>query len=199
MVDATNITNFKLNKNQLEEVILFWVCAAGKNGVTAAKCLDKLLLSWDSKAKTLNPKPSPFQIIKHIDLVASLPQEMKKVGIGCYNNKSKTFLALANSDLNLKTCSVDDLEAIPGIGPKTARCFLIHSRENQKYAGLDTHVLKFLRDKGHAVPKSTPSGKKYKELEQIFLKYVEASGKSVAELDLAIWNLYRKGGNLAYA
>ena len=194
MIDAKNVTNFKLNKYQLEEVILFWVCAAGKNGVTAARCLDNLLQSWKKRTQVLTLRPTPFQIVKHIDLVADLPLEMKKVGIGCYNNKSKTFLALANSNLNLKTCSVGDLEAIPGIGHKTARCFLIHSRENQKYAGLDTHILKFLRDKGHKVPKSTPSGKKYKELEQIFLKYVESSGKSVAELDLSIWNLYRSKG-----
>lgn len=116
---------------------------------------------------------------------------MKSHGIGCYNAKAKTFLCLVRKDFNLKTCTLEDLESIPGIGPKTARCFLIHSRPNQQYAGLDTHVLKFLRDKGHEVPKATPTGKKYVELEKIFLKYVAESGMSVADFDLLIWNDYR--------
>lgn len=187
MIDPTQITNYYLNNYQLEEVILFWVCAAGKNGVTSARCLDKLLCKWQPFAKT----QSPFEIISCINAHANLPEELRMAGIGCYNNKAKTFISLASKQLNLKNCTVEELESIPGIGPKTARCFLIHSRENQNYAGLDTHVLKFLRDKGHTVPKSTPTGKKYRELEQIFLGYVKESGKSVADFDLLIWNDYR--------
>lgn len=94
-------------------------------------------------------------------------------------------------DDNADLLDLEDLEAIPGIGPKTARCFLIHSRPDQQYAGLDTHVLKFLRDKGHEVPASTPTGKKYKELEKVFLQYAAESGMTVADFDLAIWNQYR--------
>lgn len=94
------------------------------------------------------------------------------------------------NELNLKSCSVDDLENIYGIGPKTARCFLIHSRPNMRFAGLDTHILKYLRGLGYEVPKTTPTGKKYKEIEQIFLNLVDKSGKSVAEFDLEIWRKY---------
>lgn len=183
LIDPINITSYDLSSKDLEVVILFWICAAGKNGVTSAKCLHKLLTTWQTEK---NERP-----FKTIQRIPNLPQEMKKCGIGCYNNKAKSFKYLALHHLNLKTCTVEDLEAVPGIGPKTARCFLIHSRRNQKYAGLDTHILKFLRDKGHEVPKSTPSGKKYLELEKIFLSYVEASGKSVADFDLSIWNEYR--------
>jgi hypothetical protein len=190
MVDPTKITNYSLSQSELEEVILFWVCAAGKNGVTAARCLNSLLCSWIDK---LPNNSSPFQIIRFIFLNSDLAQEMKYHGIGCYNNKAKTFISLVNQSLDLKNCSIEDLESISGIGPKTARCFLIHSRENQQYAGLDTHVLKFLRDKGHVVPKSTPTGKKYYDLEKIFLQYVEDSGMSVADFDLMIWNDYRNG------
>lgn len=186
MIDPTKITNYCLSQPQLEEVILFWVCAAGKNGITSANCLDKLLSTWRYKSEA-----SPFEIIKYICDCGNLAEEMKKHGIGCYNAKAKTFICLVEKQMNLKKCSLEDLESIPGIGPKTARCFLIHSRKNQQYAGLDTHLLKYLRDKGHDVPKSTPSGKKYRDLEIIFLKYVAESGMSAADFDLMIWNDYR--------
>ncbi len=188
MIDPTKITNYDLSDDQLEEVLLFWICAAGKNGVTAARCLDDLLNKWKSASK----KQSPFNIIKTIAIKSNLADEMRNAGIGCYNFKSRSFMALVSSRIDLRKCTVDDLEKIPGIGPKTARCFLIHSRRNQNYAGLDTHVLKFLRDKGHDVPKSTPTGKKYKELEEVFLSYVQESGLSVADFDLKIWNDYRQ-------
>lgn len=191
MIDPTKITNYNLSKTKLEETILFWVCAAGKNGVTASICLERLLSSWKPIANAFYPDPSPFEIVRTINESVDLPTVMKTCGIGCYNAKAKTFVALVESNLNLKKCSVADLEAIPGIGPKTARCFLIHSRKNQQYAGLDTHVLKFLRDKGHPVPKTTPTGKKYRELEIIFLEYANKSGMNVADFDLSIWNDYR--------
>lgn len=191
MVNPTKITNFLLSHHETEEVLLFWVCAAGKNGTTAAKCLDSLLSTWQESASKTNLNPSPFDIIRHISHVGDLATEMKKNGIGCYNAKAKTFLSLVLKCMDLKKCTVEDLESIPGIGPKTARCFLIHSRPNQQYAGLDTHILKFLRDKGHEVPKSTPTGKKYRELETVFLKYVVESGMTVADFDLMIWNDYR--------
>lgn len=191
MVDPTKITNYHLTHAQTEEVLLFWVCAAGKNGVTAARCLERLLSTWRERASKLKANPSPFDIVQYISDIGDLADEMKNHGIGCYNAKAKTFLALALSAMNFKKCSVEDLESFPGIGPKTARCFLIHSRPNQQYAGLDTHVLKFLRDKGHEVPKTTPTGKKYRDLEAVFLKYVAESGMNVADFDLMIWNDYR--------
>lgn len=191
MVDPTKITNYRLPVARLEEVMLFWVCAAGKNGVTAARCLDSLLKTWRPQAARIKPKPTPFDIIRYISHVGNLAEEMRTHGIGCFTQKAKTFLCLVWTCIDLKLCTVDDLESIPGIGPKTARCFLIHSRPNQQYAGLDTHILKYLRDRGHEVPKSTPSGRKYRELEIVFLEYVKQSGKTVAEFDLEIWNEYR--------
>lgn len=182
-VDPDKITEYGSSGPELELRILWWVCAAGKNGTTAARCLESLLNKWEALGR------SPFAIVRNIP---NLAQEMKESGIGCYGNKSKTFIQLANSDLDLKTCTVDDLENIYGIGPKTARCFLIHSRANQRLAGLDTHVLKYLREEGVEAPVSTPTGKKYRELEKEFLKLADKAGKSVADFDLEIWLSYRK-------
>lgn len=185
MIDPTNITNYNLSHSELEEHILFWVCAAGKNGKTAARCLDNLLKSW--KHYHLQ---TPFNTIRGIIYAwnTTLPEELRKHGIGCYNNKAKTFRELAFSNLNLQTCSLDNLEAIPGIGPKTARCFLMHSRKGARVAGLDRHVLRFLREKGIDAPEATPTGKKYKVLEKEFLRLCDEAGKEPAVYDLEIWN-----------
>lgn len=101
---------------------------------------------------------------------------------------------MVHSNINLKTCSVEELEAIPWIGPKTARCFLVHSRKNVKYACLDTHVLHYLRDQGIDAPLSTPTGKKYKYFENIFLRLANEAKMSPAKFDLWIWNNYSKSG-----
>ena len=120
------MSNYSSSDFELEEVILFWICAAGKNGVTAARCLGNLLKNWGLSFK----EESPFKIIQILDRKNSLEKELKRFGIGCYTNKASFFRSLVYSGINLRTCSVDDLESIKGIGPKTARCFLIHSRRN---------------------------------------------------------------------
>jgi thermostable 8-oxoguanine DNA glycosylase len=184
MVNPENITNYDLNNYDLQERILFWVCAAGKNGRTAAKCCDTFLNAIGTRSFF-----PPFEAIKKVPK-KDLPALLKICGIGCYNAKAKTMWQLAHSNINLSTCEAADLEKIYGIGMKTSRCFLLHSRKNARYAGLDTHILKFLRKEGHDAPKSTPTGKKYLELEKIFLEYADKAGKSPAELDLEIWNEY---------
>ncbi len=194
MIDPIKITNYNLTNSELEEHILFWICAAGKNGVTSAKCLDRLLTYLHG----LKKNNSHFGLIRKIHSEKKnkkwLSPLLKKFGIGCYNSKARAFIELVHSGINLKTCTVEDLENIHSIGPKTSRCFLIHSRRNVQHAGLDVHVLRYLSDKGYDVPAATPSKKRYKEIEVIFLKLAKKSGKSVAKFDLDIWNEYRKKG-----
>lgn len=182
MIDPTRITNFNLSIPELEEVLLFWVCAAGKNAMTAARGLEGVL-------RDLNGHSQPFKSILRFG-ADYLGDILKKNGIGCYNNKSKTFWQLADSGLDLKTCGLDDLQGIYGIGPKTARCFIMHSRKDARCAGLDTHALKFMRDLGYDVPSSTPTGRRYLEIEKQFLKLVDLAAMPVAELDLLIWRVY---------
>jgi thermostable 8-oxoguanine DNA glycosylase len=185
MIDPEKVTEYDQRTNRLEEFILFWVCAAGKNGRTAARCLDKLLYALD-----ITRTMSPFAAIRATK--ANLPQLMKKCGIGCYNSKAKSFRQLANTGLNLRTCTVDDLESIHGIGMKTSRCFIMHSRKNAQVAGIDTHLLKHLRAKGiKDVPKSTPGSKKqYLRLEKEILRLAKEANMAPADYDLMVWNKY---------
>lgn len=181
-VDPTKVTNYNLDAHGLEEVILFWVCAAGKNGVSAARALDRLLCSIASA--------SPFGKIRALAHAGCLPEAMRAAGIGCWRNKSRTFTALATSGIDLRNCSLKELEAIPGIGPKTSRCFAMHSRAGFRCAGLDVHMLRFLGDCGFDAPKSSPSKTKYAELERAFLLICDLFSVQPSDLDLTVWNVY---------
>jgi thermostable 8-oxoguanine DNA glycosylase len=186
VIDPSNITDYNLNDHGLQETLIFWICVAGKTASVIARALDKMLNNLEGE--------SPFDKIKQIG-IDDLPKVLKSYGIGCYNSKAKAIWELVNSDMDLRTCTTRDLETISGIGRKTSRCFIMHSRPDSDCAGLDVHILKFLREKGHNVPKSTPSSKKqYEEIEKLFLKYVRKSGKPVAEFDLDVWRRYAFNG-----
>lgn len=189
LVDPHDITRFDSSIEELELVLLFWISAAGKKATAASRSLAALLTEGSQTFGVAKP----FSIVRSFG--GSLSEAMKSHGMGCYNNKSRSMLALANSGIDLKSCSVEDLEAIPGIGPKTSRCFLIHSRRGVRHAGLDTHVLKYMRDRGFEVPKSAPSGRRYREIEASFLSLADASGMELADFDLAIWRMYESKSN----
>lgn len=183
MIDPSKITNYNLTVPELEEHLLWWVCAAGKNGTTASRLLDKFLIKINGYNIT------PFSALRMVPPQLIAPM-LKSCGIGCHSHKARTMNELVERKLNLKTCTAEDLEEIYGIGMKTSRCFILHSRKGAQYAGLDTHVLKFLRAEGYDAPKSTPSKKKYLELEKIFLEIAKKKNKLPADLDLEIWNAY---------
>jgi len=193
MIDPTKISNFHLTINELEENICFWVAVANKTAATISQYVDNFFLDLSKQvASTFDPNlASPFQLIREAGSIEQITDLVKKHRFGCFKNKARGYHELAYSGINLKMCTVDDLEKIHGIGPKTARCFLIHTRENARHAGLDTHVLKFMRAVGLDAPKSTPTGKQYKYWEEQFLKLVP-EGTTIAEYDLAIWTAYRK-------
>lgn len=191
MIDPTKISNFHLTTNELEENLCFWVGVANKPAMTIAQYIDNFFLELSGQSgSTFNPNQhSPFQLIREAGTVEQITDLVKKHRFGCFKIKARGFYELAHSGLDLKICTVDDLESIHGIGPKTARCFLIHTRENVRHAGLDTHILKFLRAVGLDAPKSTPTGKQYKYWEEQFLRLVPED-MTIAEYDLAIWNGY---------
>lgn len=185
MVDPTDITNYHRTDEQLQELLLFCVSVAGKTAKVIALKLEQFL-SLDREGGT------PFEKIRRMVQVHSLGTNLQHVKLGRYSTLSNCFSMLAKSNIDLRTCSVDDLEKFPGIGPKTSRFFVLHSRPDQRIACLDTHVLSYLRDLGHDIPKGAPSGKRYKAIEQIFIAHADELGRDIAELDLSIWNEYSK-------
>ena len=185
MIDPSDVTQFNRSKSELEEFLLFCTIVAGKKAKTQSKKLDLFLnLIPDQKDK------SPFEIISFMIKTDKLMDCLKTVGMGQYSRLNRVFTDVIGIDL--KSCSTDDLESIKGIGPKTSRYFILHSRKDQSLAVLDRHILKWMSEKFNIkTPPNTPSSKKtYRKLETIYVDYCADRGISTANLDLAIWNLY---------
>jgi len=187
MVDAANITNYSLFYNELEAHMVFWILAAGKNGTRAAKITNDMVAMWE----LLTGVSKPFKMLRMLSL-DKIITKCAFHGTGCQKSKGRSLFEISRSGLDLRTCTAEDLEKIYGIGMKTARCFIIHTRKNSPYAGLDTHMLKHLASLGFNVPKNTPSSKKlYLTIEDIVINLAKESGKTTAEFDLDIWNKYK--------
>lgn len=187
MIDPVRITDYNRSDHELEELLLFCIAAAGKNATTTSRLLEKLL-HWG-----FCYDPSPFRTIKRLSRDYNpLSELMRQLGFGCHTLKSRGFIEAACSGLDLRRCSVEELEEIAGIGMKTSRFFVLHTRKNANIACLDTHILKWMEYyTGYDVPNKTPSKTKYLELEQIFLQIAKTMKISTADLDLKIWNKQR--------
>jgi len=189
MIDPVNFTNYNLSDKQLQEYILFAIAVSGKNAITTAKTLDKFLLH----IKQMVNDEDLFNCIKEMSKTFSLSELLKSFGFGCYNLKSKGFLEIASSGLDLRNCSTLDLEEISGIGMKTSRFFILHTRPNAKVSCLDVHILRWMKRYGYEnIPVQTPSSKKmYMDIEEKFLQLCEKLNKDPATMDLEIWNSER--------
>jgi hypothetical protein len=190
MIDPTTITNYNRTQAELEEFLLFSIMVASKKSTTTAKKLDAFLK--ESKHWGVGDF-SPLQYIAFLQggdglLMSSL----KKHKVGQYERIRAAFAGVLQFYTKLNTVSVEELESVKGIGPKTARFFVAHSQKDAQLAVLDTHVLHYLRDLGINAPTSTPNGKKYQYLEKLFLEIAKLKNMIPADLDLQIWKMYSK-------
>lgn len=175
---------FDRTTQELAENLLFCVVVAGKKASIQIRLLHAFL----------NGSTNPFEYINELDENGKLAYQLKESRLGQYTRLAACFRELANSDLDLFTCTVNDLESIHGIGPKTARFFLTCNRKDARYAVLDTYILRFMRDVlDITAPSTTPHGNEYLRLEKIYLSLVNHLNVNPAEFDLAIWNSYSKG------
>lgn len=179
LVDPEDVINYNRDDAELELFWLFCLVVAGKTAKTQARLLDEFLRK--------HPGDTPFQKLRSIN---NMVEAIKESRLGQYNRLAKAFQESLN--YNLRTCSVQDLEQISGVGPKTARMFVMMTRPNQRLAILDVHILRHLRENGIKAPKNTPSGKQYQRLESEFLGLVDCSGMTPAEYDLHIWTIHSR-------
>lgn len=198
-VDSYNIPK-RMTKVQLEWWILFGICVAGKSAKGTEKKLRAFLddmpyprISGSSVTEAAMEKfqttATPFERIRYLISQGKLLSQMRKHKLGKYKLYRKAFPAAVQIDLDNVT--VESLEKVPGIGPKTARMTILYYEPDASVVPLDTHVLKFLRTLGYAAPKSTPqSGRRYLELEQAFIAEAKKRGKTVRELDTEVWQSY---------
>ena len=184
MIDPTDVTKFDRTLTELQEFWLFCITVAGKTAVTQAKLLE---VFFEEIRSDYPGFVTPFQLVSVAVQTNSLGDYLKRSRLGQYTKLEKAFRQ--SLGLDLTTCSVQDLEAIHGVGAKTARYFILHTRPNQRIAVLDTHVLAHMRDLGLTERKVTPApGPLYSELENQFLLLADQSNMSVADFDLMIWN-----------
>lgn len=189
-VDPTQIPK-KMTFEELEYFVLFAICVAGKGATQMRKKLNEFL-----NANHPTDWWSPFTIVKIIDLTPGrLKEELQKHKMGQYKRIEKAFREVVKLDV-MKDLAVEKLEAIPGIGPKTARFIVLYTNPEADCVPLDTHILKYLAKEFpecRVVPKSTPSkGKLYNYLEDLFRLRAKELGKSVRQLDTEVWQSYAR-------
>lgn len=194
MINPFEITNFNRNNNELQEFLLFAIIVAGKTAYIQSKKLDIFL---NSAKKDFNLQTDePFKIIRYLYENNLLEYHIKNCKLGQYRKTINAFSYILSNDLDLKKITTDELEKIPGVGPKTSRFFALHSR-NDKVAVLDVHILKWISSLGYdKVPKTTPGNPKiYKKWEQVYLNYCNSNNLDPAQLDLEIWKSFAKKDN----
>ena len=182
LIDPKKITNFTRTTAELQSFFLFGLFCAGKNSDYAAKCLAKLLNTIEGE--------TPFEVLKNLGEVG-IYNALLASRIGQYNRLTKAVMSAVN--LDLATCTLEELMNVHGVGQKTARFFLLHTRPDCQCAVLDTHILKWLRDNQVDAPQNTPTSvKQYLALEKqfLFLARENFPFMSIADIDLTLWMKY---------
>jgi len=185
-VDPKKITDYDRTNAELQTFFLFSVAVAGKTASQISLAVERFL--------KLEPKGStPFGKMRRMIESGTLLDNIKNARLGKWGVLAKCYEQVIEERIDIRTASCETLELLPGIGPKTSRFFVMHSRPKQKVAALDTHILQYLRDKGFKIPNGIPTGKAYAEVEKIFIEHAEQMGyDDLAEFDLIIWNQYSK-------
>lgn len=187
MINPAEVTNYNRTQYELEEFILFCINVAGKKSAIEAPKLEVFI----ERAKDITKESTPFNCIRKLIKLGRLNEIMHWAKLSPYAQRYNSYVAVAKIK-DLQSVTLNRLLQVPGIGLKTARFFLSHSREDFDEPMLDTHILRFLRDQGYAdAPKSTPSNENtYHYFANIFKNIARQLGKSVTDLDLEIWKQY---------
>ena len=189
MINPAEVTNYNRTQSELQEFLLFCINVAGKKSSIEAPKLEIFI----QRAKDITKETSPFNCIKKLIKLGRLQEIMHWAKLSPYKQRYNSYVDAVKLG-DLQTVTLNRLLQVPGIGLKTARFFLSHSREDFDEPMLDTHILQFLRDNGYkGAPKSTPSNVGvYNYYANIFKMFARVSGKSVTDLDLEIWKQYSK-------
>lgn len=170
-----------MTDQELQLRLLYAVIVAGKSAKFAEQAMARLFVGLGGNL--------PFDRVRAWVAEGALETRLWEARVGNYSKVLRAFAALAEAGLDLRSCGPADLEAIHGIGPKTARFFIIWTRPLARVAALDVHILRWMRQHGYNAPHQTPpSGKRYAELEAAFLAEADRRELTPRELDEQIWS-----------
>jgi hypothetical protein len=133
MIDPSAVTRLARTESELEEFLLFCVVVAGKNADQQARKLEDFLGG-----------AAPFPFIRSLR-GGELERRLKRVKLGKYALLGESFRRMARAGVDLRSCAWERLLAFPGVGIKTAKFFVLHSRPRQMHGVLDTHILSWMR------------------------------------------------------
>lgn len=189
--DQHGTTTGSIIWRDIEAFAVFCICVAGKQGRATERRVEEFFEECSDDYR-------PFTYIRDLITRRMLKRRLRQVKMGQYTKITRALTEILAACqwgvFNLWTCSVTDLEAIHGIGPKTSRYFLLRTRADPRVAALDVHILHWLRDLGYDVPKHTPqSSKQYRRVEAIFLAEADKRGIDPGELDRQVWRKYSAG------
>lgn len=187
--DPEPFNMFDATQAELETFLFFSVAVAGKQAESVNAAVERFFSMAPVVSTASGRGIKPLQYIKSLTRYSLIRKALQTARLGQYT-KLERFCGwwVAQGTLDLRSVSVAALEAAPGIGPKTARFFVMYTRRGQRYAVLDTHVLAWMRERGIDAPKSTPqSAKRYAALEKIYLDICAEEGHDPHRLDSTIW------------
>ena len=175
MINPTELIKPTDSTSRKQEFLLCCILSVGKNSDVAAAKLDLLLAGKDEGA-------TPFDYL----LSQDIRQLVLDAKTGQYQRVSEAILQALEVDV--ETVTLEQLQSIHGIGPKTARFFLVHA-QGKTHAILDTHILKCMRGLFPDVPKATPPARHYGKWERLCLTFMQAKFPDDSPLvaDLEIW------------
>lgn len=186
MIDAWDLADVDQNRARVEEFALFCAAVANKPADQTARKLGAFLC--------LRGNLSPCEYVLRLgEQGGQLWYRLMACRFGQYMRIQSAFTDLSRlhvqcNRVDLLTCTLDDLLACRGVGHKTARYFLLYTRPEARYAVLDTHVLRWMREHlGVTEAQGNLSAVKYARLERLVLAYCEVSGVEPRELDTLVW------------
>jgi hypothetical protein len=188
MIDPLNVTDTGRTAAELEEFLFFCVVVAGKNADQQAAKLERFLGGR-----------RPFAFIRQCERAHSVGARLREVRMGKYSLLERSLRELAHSGVNLRECPWQELTRFPGIGIKTAKFFVLHSRPRQMHGVLDTHVLSWMGEhwaqagrRGVQVPRHSPQDPRlYGFWETVYFGMVAArhGGSAPGPIDWARFDL----------
>mgnify|MGYP006266736239 CR=1 FL=1 len=185
-IKPERITDYNRTDEELQAFLIFAIAVAGKQANAVSAKVNRMLSSWEA---------APFDYLRANR--GKIETIMRQWKMGPYDKRMVPAMD-AILDLDLRSCTTADLESIMGVGPKTSRFFILHSRPNQEYVVLDVHLLRYLKREFRMkkIPKGTPAGKRYLAIEAEAVKKIKRRHPemSFAEFDLNAWLKMRSKG-----